>query len=874
MRNTKIKNKINFQMVFLVTLIIGIFTFFSVYLSQLDPPFSERFLAASGNSGGGGGAGSGAGVKIGCEAAKTLQSIKKNKQGSKLTMPHILAVMCVENPKANMRVVNGEGRVEGLVQVIQSTFNTLINGECSYIKSIPGIQCSQHSDLSKDVRCSIEVGMCYYNKMLSKCRQGNDGYAAVCAYNGYNTGSINKRANNQYKFLQGYRGFKSGGTCNSSSRKDVWQGIMKGSKGGAACNMKEKTPGSDGQKGGSVEDQNKAFNESPRGQELQQAEAGYTPTSASPSGGIPSFNSSGGGGGGAAPSSAAPSSHPLSMPTDTYSRQTTGARPYNPYGNSSGNTGSANTDSGNTQTQAQTPSTPSGGNTNNYSSGGSGNTNSGSGGNAMRRRSVVSNAKIAVVNENNLASVDFNKYRIVYAYRGNAPKQGILDMLKQDYIRDLLNKYTRYSSPNNPLIITSRSGLIQKEGGGAVNGAQILGDKQFLTPSGTRTLQAKGLNPRGIALDSSLTRKDIAALDNELTEQAMDIKIERQGKLPKHTMKTAVVQSLNMGIENGFIARDFDQQGGGKSVMKQLRQQAYAGKLNWEEAFKEGNKKTREVMHTYASVDKREPEIQRLKGMFNKEQNRKYLEDYTKERIGSILRVDPKKIPLKLKVVSENVKTSGYARRVAPYSWPVALMTVDNGKLSEANKGLKQVAQTKDPGMDKQDPQTAGQQPYKGPGQPAPQAPPQAQPSASAPSAPASSAPASTPPQAQPTQHPQTPAPNEHPFSKPTGTYSRHPEEHQQQPKKDSQDIINELGNHWKKPKGKPMVSIVYSNNTLIWSTLNTNSCEVDINGRKFGGNNATSGTIRVNTRQSSLPVKIVCDTDIGRVAKNKIIQI
>ena len=137
-----------------------------------------------------------------------------------------MAIMCQELPSLNTGRPNSEGRLEGYTQVTNSTFKGLINGSvaggaCSYIANLENGECADPESRVKNARCSIELGACLFNQLLTKC----DGDEA-CAYNIYNTGSPYKQANGLSDFLQGYQNLVKGQICAKSTyNKPVWDSI-------------------------------------------------------------------------------------------------------------------------------------------------------------------------------------------------------------------------------------------------------------------------------------------------------------------------------------------------------------------------------------------------------------------------------------------------------------------------------------------------------------------------------------------------------------------------------------------------------------------------------------------------------------------------
>ena len=145
---------------------------------------------------------------------------------SLLSQAHVMAIMCQELPSLDAYQFNSEGRLEGYTQVIDSTYQGLIdgtiaNGACSYIANIENGACRDPQSRIDNARCSIELGACLYNSLLTKCNGD-----IACAYNAYNTGSIYKQANGLYDFTQGYNNLIRGRICAKAEyNKPVWESL-------------------------------------------------------------------------------------------------------------------------------------------------------------------------------------------------------------------------------------------------------------------------------------------------------------------------------------------------------------------------------------------------------------------------------------------------------------------------------------------------------------------------------------------------------------------------------------------------------------------------------------------------------------------------
>ena len=168
------------------------------------------------------------GEMLGLTVNDVVKNIHARHPNSKLTQAHVLAVMCQELPSLNPGKLNSEGRLEGLTQVIDSTFRGLINGSmaggaCRYIATLENGECGRPEGRINNPRCSIELGACLFDHLLSRCNGD-----VVCAYNAYNTGSPYRRANGLSDFVAGYNAFISGGICKkASARLGVWQSMVK-----------------------------------------------------------------------------------------------------------------------------------------------------------------------------------------------------------------------------------------------------------------------------------------------------------------------------------------------------------------------------------------------------------------------------------------------------------------------------------------------------------------------------------------------------------------------------------------------------------------------------------------------------------------------
>lgn len=167
------------------------------------------------------------GTRIGNIVNDVVLDIRAHHPGTPLTHAHVLAIMCQELPSLNASQVNSEGRVEGYMQVIDSTFEGLINGSyaggaCRYVASLENGACADPNSRMTNARCSLELGACLYSYNLMQA--GGD---AALAYNTYNTGSPNRRANGLADFVAGYNNLTQGVACSKSSyNRPIWGAIM------------------------------------------------------------------------------------------------------------------------------------------------------------------------------------------------------------------------------------------------------------------------------------------------------------------------------------------------------------------------------------------------------------------------------------------------------------------------------------------------------------------------------------------------------------------------------------------------------------------------------------------------------------------------
>jgi hypothetical protein len=167
------------------------------------------------------------GERIGSVVHDVVRNIRAKHPGSQLTHAHVLAVMCQELPSLRMDEINSEGRAEGMTQVITKTYKGLVSGQgasgsCSYIAGLENGECANPDSRVTNTRCSIEAGACLFDYELTRCN-GN----VSCAYNAYNTGSPNKRANGANDFITGYQNLIRGTVCDKASNNTgVWAAIM------------------------------------------------------------------------------------------------------------------------------------------------------------------------------------------------------------------------------------------------------------------------------------------------------------------------------------------------------------------------------------------------------------------------------------------------------------------------------------------------------------------------------------------------------------------------------------------------------------------------------------------------------------------------
>ncbi len=170
-------------------------------------------------------------TEYGKALGKTLDDVVKNIHAqfpdSRLTPSHVLAVMCRELPSLRIDKRNSEGRREGLMQVIDSTARALLNGsmangKCTYINRLENGACADINSRVSNPRCSIEMGACLLNDILTRC---NGDF--ICAVNEYNTGNPRKRAIGQAEYLKNLYDFSNGILCSKASyRPKVWQAMF------------------------------------------------------------------------------------------------------------------------------------------------------------------------------------------------------------------------------------------------------------------------------------------------------------------------------------------------------------------------------------------------------------------------------------------------------------------------------------------------------------------------------------------------------------------------------------------------------------------------------------------------------------------------
>lgn len=170
------------------------------------------------------------GSRLGQTVHEVVLNIRANDrdkgQRSYLTHAHVLAVMCQENPRLDIDIVNGEGRREGLTQVIPSTARGLLSGqmaggECAYVSRLENGICANPEARISNPRCSIELGACLYNYELKRVRGD-----AKLAYNAYNTGRSDRRANGQSDFVRGYNASVNGQLCaKADNNLSVWRAM-------------------------------------------------------------------------------------------------------------------------------------------------------------------------------------------------------------------------------------------------------------------------------------------------------------------------------------------------------------------------------------------------------------------------------------------------------------------------------------------------------------------------------------------------------------------------------------------------------------------------------------------------------------------------
>ena len=178
------------------------------------------------------------GAKLGVTIDEVVKSLryqdKKNGHRSYITHRHIMAMMCQENPKLNIRINNGQGfsrgNQEGLTQVIDKTargllYGKMAGGRCRYVARLENGVCADLRARVNNPRCSIELGACYLNDKLKQAR-GNPYLAFV----GYNTGSIRKTGavNGGSAFNRGYDALSRGKLCaKARANPQTWSAMYK-----------------------------------------------------------------------------------------------------------------------------------------------------------------------------------------------------------------------------------------------------------------------------------------------------------------------------------------------------------------------------------------------------------------------------------------------------------------------------------------------------------------------------------------------------------------------------------------------------------------------------------------------------------------------
>ncbi len=167
------------------------------------------------------------GLKIGGIVNDVVLNIHAQHPQLQLTHAHVLAVMCQELPSLSINDINSEGRQEGYTQVIISTYQGLVSGSllggaCAYTASLEGGACADPHSRTDNARCSIEVGACLYDYLLSQCNGD-----PACAYNGYNTGSIQRFAQGTPDFVRGYNALSHGQLCAKAAfNRPLWESIL------------------------------------------------------------------------------------------------------------------------------------------------------------------------------------------------------------------------------------------------------------------------------------------------------------------------------------------------------------------------------------------------------------------------------------------------------------------------------------------------------------------------------------------------------------------------------------------------------------------------------------------------------------------------